>query len=181
MPVSRQEIESMMRHVRTAREQGRCDQCGYDWSIGHEDARAVINGSPRRCRELLADRWEEARKSPDEQTWSPSAYVWHMADAIGIWAERLEALAEDPASPIVGFDQDDLAAVRGYARLSPIAGLWALERRIDDWNAALQAHSLDRSFVHPDFGELTVGELVRWVAHDQFHHQWDIQRLIERS
>jgi hypothetical protein len=179
VPVSRQEMRSIMAHFETASRGGRCHECGYDWTLSVEDARGIVAGAPARCAELIGDRWEEARAKPDARTWSPSGYVWHMADAIGIWSERLAALASDPGSPLVGFDQDDLADVRGYDRLSPIAGVWAFERRVRDWNEALGSHpDPDRSLEHPDFGAWTIAAVIRWMGHDLFHHLHDIERIM---
>lgn len=178
MPVGPEEIESTKRHFATARAGGRCEECGFDWSASLQEAAGIITGSPRWCKDAIGDRLEDAVRPPGPGVWSPSAYVWHMADAIGVWAERLVALAHDPHHPITGFDQDDLADVRSYEKLSPVAALWALQRRVDDWNEALSGVTMDLRFEHPDFGPWNVAGVVRWMAHELYHHQHDIQRAL---
>jgi hypothetical protein len=86
-----------------------------------------------------------------------------------------------PLDPDSRVDQDDLATVRNYEQLSPSAGLWALHRRVTDFADALARHP-DRSwaFEHPDFGSWTIGEMVKWLAHEINHHHHDISRGMAR-
>lgn len=176
MPVAQEEIDSIMDHFAESQRGGKCRQCGFDWETPFDEARAVISSTPRRLRHLIGERADEARRSASVARWSPSAYVWHCADAIGIWAERLKAFADDPGSPFVGFDHEDLAEVRGYSELSPVAGLWALERRVADWDEALSDHEPTDELKHPDFGPWTIEGIVRWMAHECHHHEMDIER-----
>ena len=176
MPVTQEEISSIMNHFAESQRGGECRQCGFDWKTPFDEARSVISSTPRRFRHLMGGRSDEARTSASGASWSPSAYVWHCADALGIWAERLKAFADDPSSPFIGFDHEDLAAVRGYQDLSPVAGLWALERRVADWNEALSSHEPSDELKHPDFGPWTIEGIVRWLAHECRHHEMDIER-----
>jgi len=182
VPVSEEEIQSIMKMFETAAAGGRCEQCGFDWTITPEDAEKLILETPTVTATLIGDRWDDARRKPGPKTWSPTGYVWHMTDAIGIWAERLKAIADDPKAPIVGFDQDDLADVRGYDKLSPVAALWAFERRVRDFNDALELHpDREKPFDHPDFGSWSVAKVVVWMAHDLFHHTHDISQGMARE
>ena len=176
MSVAQEEIDSIMNHFAESQRGGECRQCGFDWKTPFDDARSVISSTPHRYQTLIGARMEEARTSAGGASWSPSAYVWHCADALGIWAERLKAFADDPSSPFVGFDHEDLAEVRGYLQLSPVAGLWALERRVADWDEALSAHDPSAQLKHPDFGPWTIEGVVRWMAHECRHHEMDIER-----
>ena len=176
MPITQDEISSIMNHFAESQRGGSCRQCGFDWKTPFDEARSVISSTPRRYRDLIGERPGKARTSANGASWSPSAYVWHCADTIGSWAERLTALSDDPGAAFVGFDQDDLAEVRGYQALSPVAGLWALERRVADWNEALSPHHPSDELNHPDFGPWTIEGIVRWLAHECSHHEMDIQR-----
>ncbi|HEV2755229.1 MAG TPA: DinB family protein [Actinomycetota bacterium] len=178
MPVTDAEVRRIMAHFDTSVAGGRCTWCSFDWTIGVEEAATIVGETPEWCRQAFEGRWEEARRKPAPELWSPSAYVWHMADAIGVWAERLVALAQDRERPLAGFDQDDLADVRRYEELSTRAGLWAFQRRVDDWNDARAAISPDTELLHPDFGPWTVAAVVRWMAHDLNHHRADITRAL---
>lgn len=174
--VTEEEIGRVMGHFRTSQEGGRCDHCGFEWSMPVSDALELVATSPARTRALLGQRWEDARKRHDPPLWSPSAYVWHMADAIGIWSERLVALKAEPDAPLVGFDQDLLAEVRSYDQLSPIAALWAYERRVQDFTESARLQEPSTAFVHPDFGPWTIGDVIKWMSHDMYHHEEDIRR-----
>jgi uncharacterized damage-inducible protein DinB len=176
--VTEEEVARIMDHFEVSKTGGRCPQCDFDWSMSPADARALIETSPARTRQLIADRWDDARKQLDPPWWSPSAYVWHMADALGIWSERFVAMDADPDNELVGFDQDMLAEVRSYDRLSPKAALWAYERRARDFTESADLHDPGKTFVHPDFGPWTIGDVVRWMAHDMYHHEEDIRRQL---
>lgn len=174
MPVTQEEVQRIMGHFAASQQRARCEWCGWDWTTSVPDAARVISGMPEWCAQAFEGRHADAQRKPSPELWSPSAYVWHMADAIGVWAERLVALAHEPDRPLAGFDQDDLGDVRKYEQLSPVAGLWAFAKRVDDWDEARTAISPDLAFVHPDFGPWTVGEVVKWMAHDLHHHRADI-------
>lgn len=176
--VTDEEVARVMEHFALSKEGGTCPQCGFDWAMPPDEARRLIATSPARTRELIGDRWADARRRHDPPLWSPSAYVWHMADALGIWSERFIALELDPDTGIVGFDQDLLAEVRSYDRLSPMAAMWAYERRARDFIETADRHEPDVSFIHPDFGPWTIGEVVRWLAHEMYHHEEDIRRQL---
>lgn len=181
MPITQEEEESIMGHFAESQRGGRCKQCGFDWKTPFDEARSIISNAPGRYRDRIGDRFEDARTTSTGATWSPSAYVWHCADILGIWAERLKALADDPESPFVGFDQDDLAEVRGYQKLSPVAGLWAFERRVADWNEVLSAHDPKDELDHPDLGPWTIEGIVVWLAHECRHHEVDIERGLDKA
>jgi hypothetical protein len=176
--VTDEEVARIMEHFAISKEGGTCARCGFDWKMSPAEARQLIDSSPGRTRDLIDDRWDDARRQHDPPWWSPSAYVWHMADALGIWSERFIAMELDPDNGLVGYDQDMLAEVRSYDRLSPMAALWAYERRARDFGEAADRHEPDERFVHPDFGPWTIGDVVRWMAHDMYHHEDDIRRQL---
>ncbi len=167
----------MIANYRNSAGSGVCSECGFDWSLTPEQAHEIVTPAPTRYGSLLHSRLKLATRKPAPEIWSPSAYVWHVADAIGIWAERLKGILGDSHSAIVPFDQDELAEVRGYEQLSPLVGLWALERRAGDWRAVLEEAGLkDVDFVHPEFGPWSVRRLLRYIAHEVSHHELDIKR-----
>lgn len=148
----------------------------FDFGVGVDEARRLIDGCPARIARILEGRNAARKPSPD--TWSPAGYVWHLADAIRAWGERLIGIGRDPAFRIVPFDQDELARVRGYDRLSPIVGLWALGRAVEDLDRALDEVDVRTPLEHPEFGAGTVADVVRWIAHEAHHHELDVRRGI---
>jgi hypothetical protein len=116
-------------------------------------------------------------------------YVSHVGDNLRIWAERLAGIVRGGSPEVGGYDQDALAAARGYASISLTSALWSLSRSVDDWldvvaevaEVAEAADALSRQpvLVHPERGPQSLVEVVRSNAHDAFHHQWDIQRALD--
>ena len=97
-----------------------CAVCGFSWDIPTDEARHMIEQAPERYRELLADG-SDIRPGAG---WSPSAYVWHVADVTRAWAERLHTLAHAPGGGWAGFDPDVLASARNYADLPAVTAPW---------------------------------------------------------
>lgn len=154
--------------------EGGCRECGFTWTLGVDEAVAHIRSAPQRYRSHLADRDGSARPAPD--VWSPSAYVWHLADAFRVWAERLHAIAADGQARLAGFDPDELAAVRAYDAQPQSAGLWTLSRAVGDLDAALEEVDAATTFSHPEWGPGDVGDVLRWLAHEAVHHELDVSR-----
>jgi hypothetical protein len=46
--------------------------------------------------------------------------------------------------------------------------------------ATATAHVQDQ-YRHPEFGQLTVTEVMRMIAHEVQHHAWDIQRCLNAA
>jgi hypothetical protein len=158
-----------------------CPECGFSWATPPQDAISLVTAAPQRYRTALAGHGEQPIRTPTVLPWAPISYLWHLADVLRISAERLWALSHDPQAPIIAYDPDQLADARHYARQSTAAGLWALERSTGDWlTEATTAHVGD-PYHHPEFGQLTVADLTRMIAHEAEHHALDIQRCLNAS
>ena len=59
-------------------------------------------------------------------TWSAKAYVFHVADNLRIFAERLEGVFAGGPITLAGYDQDQLAAARDYEAMSVQTALWSV-------------------------------------------------------
>jgi DinB family protein len=151
-----------------------CAGCEFPWDIDEPGAHLIIANSPGRYAGLLHGRDSTRKPAPD--VWSPAAYTWHIADVVRVWAERFWAHAYDASAPIVPFDQDALAEARGYEQSSSVAAVWALDRAVADWVTAIENVDAGRPFLHPEDGEMSVGDVVRWVAHEVHHHDLDVRR-----
>jgi len=151
-----------------------CRQCGYVWSISGDDALGAVADAPRAFAELLADR--DGTGTAEGLTWDARSYVWHVADNLRIWAERLSDLGPGERRAVAPYDQDELAAARRYDGM-PLAGaLWSLGQSAAQFVAAWSAAPADAALLHPEAGELGMVAVVRQVAHDTVHHQLDVSR-----
>jgi len=151
-----------------------CRECGYGWSITEADALAAIAGAPRAFADLLDGRDGTGR--PDDLVWDARSYVWHVADNLRVWAERLSGLRPGERRPVAAYDQDKLAAARRYDRMPLAGGLWSLGQSSSQFVAAWSAAPSTAVLVHPEAGELGMVAVVRQVAHDTVHHRFDVER-----
>lgn len=167
-----------LRWMRWPPPEARCAECGFSWSTPRAEALGLLHAATGRCVSALAER-QEPLDRVEPGTWSPSEYLAHLADALGICAERLVAVARVPGRPLVAYDQDELAVARRYARQSPAVSSWVLEQRAAEAAAVLDELDDDVEVVHEEDGPLTVGDLLRRAAHEAVHHELDIRRGLE--
>jgi len=157
-----------------------CRECGFEWSTPAEEADTIIAETPARYVDLL-DGQDGSARHPD-LTWTAGGYVWHVTDNFRIWSDRLAGIAGGSRSPIVPYDENELAASRGYNEMSVEGGLWALERAVGDYEVVVSLVDAmdDAVMLHPEFGDLPIIEVRRLIAHDAQHHGWDIERSVAR-
>jgi hypothetical protein len=138
-----------------------------------------VEGLPARLDELLS-AGAAGVEVPAGCSWSVVGYVFHVADNLRIFAERLEGVRAGGPTALVGYDENELAAARHYEELALPAGLWSLHQSVPLWAAACRtALAAQQGFRHSDYGELTASEIVRAPAHDALHHEWDVQRAVD--
>jgi hypothetical protein len=120
----------------------------------------------------LPSEWIHRDDGP--RTWSAFAIVGHLlhGDTTN-WLPRAQLIVEHGvAHPFVPFDR---VAMLGWEQ-EPLAGLLARFQATRSASLAtlsamaLTADDLDRRGLHPEFGEVTLGQLLAtWVAHDLTH------------
>lgn len=150
----------------------RCEVCGFDWTCSSSASLDVIRAAPGRYATLLDGR--DAMAPAADGGWNAAAYVWHLTDLVRSWSERWVQLRADPGSLLAGWDPDELAAARNYRNLPTAPALWALDHAT---MAFVQlSRELDHAtpFQHGDWGEGTVADGLRWLAHELVHHQLDV-------
>jgi hypothetical protein len=160
-----------------------CTQCGWSWprdAVSNIDTVSNIDyvrSVPEAYARLLDGR-SGAERHPD-LAWSVTGYVCHVGDNLRLWAERVAGVLRG-ADPRVGsYDQDALAAARGYAHL-PLAGaLWSLRFSVGFWVEVLtEATDAGVVVVHPTRGKQSATDIASNNAHDAHHHLWDIARSL---
>ena len=154
-----------------------CRECGFDWSQQPEDAITAVESLPDQFGVLLDGR--AGTEVAPGATWSAKAYVFHVADNLRIFAERLEGVFAGAPTTLAAYDQDQLAAARDYEAMSVQSALWSVRTATATWSAAAR-ESLTRSitYLHAERGELTASEITRGPAHDALHHLWDVTRAV---
>ena len=154
-----------------------CRECGFEWAQSPEAAIVAVEALPDRFAAQLAGCAGDER-GPGA-TWSAKAYVFHVADNLRIFAERLEGVAAGGSTAIAAYDQDQLAAARDYEAMSLPSAFWSLRTATVAWaQASRAAVARATTYQHAERGELTAAEIVRGPAHDALHHFWDVRRAV---
>jgi hypothetical protein len=138
----------------------------------------VLRRTPDALRAVLvdlADEWLHGREAPD--AWSPYQVCGHLLHIEqSDWIDRTRVILEHGTSRV-------FAPVDREAGFERFAG-WSVEQVLDEFAAARRSNleelsqllgpgDLERKGVHPDFGEVSLGQLLAtWVVHDLNHsHQ----------
>jgi hypothetical protein len=151
-----------------------CAACGFAWTGGADEALRLVAGGPERASALLGGRDGTVR--PEDGSWNASAYLYHLADLARGWSERWVQLRADPGSVLVPWDPDQLAEARNYVGMSTVAGLWSLSTATAALVALTEEVGPELAYAHGQWGRGTVGDAVRWLAHEYHHHLHDIDQ-----
>jgi hypothetical protein len=160
-----------------------CGECGFDWTQSPESVIEAVEALPEKFDALLAGCTGDETASdarPGEPIWSAKAYVFHVADNLRIFAERLEGVFAGAQPTLAAYDQDELAVARAYEAMSLPAASWSLRDATGTWSAAAR-ESLTRhdTYLHAERGELSAAEITRGPGHDALHHYWDVTRALQ--
>jgi hypothetical protein len=128
----------------------------------------IVESTPATIRRLtseLTDAQAHFRPAPGE--WSIVEIVGHLIDKTESWGERMRRIAVEDAPFLPGFDQDEYVQQRGYQQRTLADLLPRLEEL--QWTLVadlrrLPAQAWQRSGVHGERGQLTLGEACRIYA-----------------
>src|SRR3954454_7543995 len=162
-----------------------CRECGFDWSQPPEAVIAAVEELPDKFDAALAGHTGDERAphaNPGRPSWSAKAYVFHVADNLRIFAERLQGVFAGAPTTLAAYDQDQLAEARDYEAMSLPSALWSVRTATVTWAAAAR-ESLSRptTYQHAERGELNAAEITRGPAHDALHHYLDVTRAVANS
>jgi len=140
-----------------------------------ESARAILTRTPLVLDAMLADLpdgWLHGREAPD--AWSPYEVCGHLLHVEECdWIDRTKVILEHGTATV--FAPVDREA--GFTRFAfwPVRELldrFASVRKanLDELAVLLGPGDLERRGVHPDFGEVSLAQLLAtWVVHDLNH------------
>jgi hypothetical protein len=161
-----------------------CRECGLDWSSSPDSVIAAVEELPDKFDAALAEHTGDER-APDahlhQPSWSAKAYVFHVADNLRIFAERLDGVFAGAPTTLAAYDQDELADARNYEAMSVQSALWSLRMAVTTWSAATREALVRASvnYLHAERGELNAAEITRGTGHDALHHYWDVTRALQ--
>src|SRR2546423_10090663 len=140
-----------------------------------DDAVAILERTPASLTALLKDlpeRWVEAKEG--EGTWSAYDVIGHLIHGERTdWIPRARHILAGEAGPFEPFDRtaqfrdsagkslEELLATFAELRRENTTALRGMNLMVDDF---------DRRGLHPELGEVTLGQLIAtWVVHDLDH------------
>jgi len=140
-----------------------------------DDAVAILERTPASLSALLVglpETWVTATEG--DGTWSPYDVIGHLIHGERTdWITRARHILAGETRPFEAFDRtaqfteshgkslEELLATFGELRRESVAMLLGMNLRAED---------LDRKGLHPELGEVTLGQLLAtWVVHDLDH------------
>lgn len=151
-----------------------------------DDAIAVLERTPRSLRAMLSDlpeQWIHATEG--DGTWSPFDVVGHLVHGEHTdWIPRARHIMSGDTRPFAPFDRlghieasrgrslDELLDQFDRARAASLSELRAMN---------LTESDLNRTGTHPDFGTVTLAQLLAtWTVHD-LDHIVQVARVIAKA
>jgi hypothetical protein len=155
-------------------------------SFDLKEARAVLERTPVAVREMLLglpESWLTAREGPD--TWSPRDVVAHLAELEDQdWMGRVRWLLQHGESrPFTPIQRDAFLQKFDGWNVPRLLDAFAERRRrnLGDLDQlGIEAGDFARKGRHPDFGPVTLAQLLAtWTVHD-LNHVGQIVRVMAR-
>ena len=161
-----------------------CVECGLDPALlTIDEAAEIIGGIGPRYRAafgVVGDEPERLRAKPDPDVWSPLEYVVHLRDSVRYHGALTNRALKEDRPEFAAPDPDAIAQHEGYNDADPAEVLDSLEQQSTRFAArarSLSDDDIDRVVLRAG-NEITVGYMVRNVAHEGHHHLQDVQRLL---
>lgn len=158
-----------------------CPMCHKEHPHSIDQALAGMAATPRRLAQLaerLGPRKAASRPIPDK--WSAKEIITHLADCEVVYGFRYRKILAEPGTELVAFDQDRWAEGLRY-REQPVArtlaSFTALRGQHLSLFRLLPPEAWDRTGKHPEYGPLSLRQLVvHLVDHDR-NHTAQVERL----
>ena len=158
-----------------------CPICRRDHPETDARALAILSATPRRLQRLtssLSPRSSGAR--PVRDKWSTKEIIAHLNDCELIYGLRYRGLAADPGAPLAAFDQDVWAKELQYRKQPLKVGLdsfVALRKQNIALLKRLPKGVWTQVSPHPEYGTLSLRELVVHLAHHDRNHTAQVERI----
>jgi len=138
-------------------------------------ATAILSRTPRVLREVLVDLpdgWLHESDGPGR--WSPAEVLVHLIEGEReLWVPRMEAILNTPTGRFTPFEREanfDRARTESIEKLVAEFETLRTESLQTVRSRNLTAEDLSRTGIHPEFGEVTLSQLLAtWTAHDLAH------------
>ena len=164
------------------RRNARCPICRDSHAFPGGDPESVLRRTPATlARELRRAPRRLLARRPARGAWAVNEVVAHLADAEIALAFRVRKIAAERNPVLNAWDQDAWAEGLRYRASSPTAGLAAFRafRRANlDVLARVGRGRRTRSGRHPEYGKVTLGQLLAHIAHHDLTHVRQIRQTL---
>ncbi len=142
----------------------------------------LLAAAPARLAKLLKDvSAAQARKRPAPEKWSVGEIVTHLADTEVAVGYRIRAIAGQPGTPIIGFDQDAWVTALHYDQREMKKSL-AQYRAVREANVAVLKRLTPEQWKsygnHSERGQETLETVVKMLAGHDLNHSKQIERIL---
>jgi DinB superfamily len=148
----------------------------YDRAMNYEDVRTQLARTPAVLNELLRGAPERLwRATEGPGTWSPAEIVCHLLHGEDDdWIPRIRLIVEQGGrTPFTTFDREGGMNKYGSERPERLLALFETARHtslavVDGWR--ISDSMLALTGIHPELGQVTLGQLLAcWATHDAAH------------
>jgi uncharacterized damage-inducible protein DinB len=161
-----------------------CPMCKkyHDYTIDGALKRLAATG--RRLEKLvskLSPKRAAARPTPGK--WSPKEILCHLADCEIVYGLRYRKIISEPGGVLVAFDQEAWARGLNYREQSLKQAIGTF-RVVRDGNVnllkSLPKSAWNKAGKHPDYGVLTLRQIVVHIADHDKNHVAQVERLLQK-
>jgi len=151
----------------------------YAEDLGSRDALEALSETPQKIRSLVekwpADRWE---KSYAPGKWSARRLLVHLAQTELALTTRVRFAASQDGYVAQPFSQDAWIALDDHADAATALNAYTALRRLNlAMFKGLTPARRQRTFTHPEYGDLTPDWVAAQLAGHDIHHLKQLQRI----
>jgi uncharacterized damage-inducible protein DinB len=142
----------------------------------------INRATPVILRSLVRGLDREATRRAGEGEWAVIQVVAHLADAEERAVERVRVMSREDQPQLFGYDQEELAELRGYLEMDLGELLDRFERLRAERVAllsALDTAGWSRIGVHDQYGPITIHALMAHMAKHDAVHLAQVARLVD--
>lgn len=158
-----------------------CPICQKDHAYTTSEALRMLAATPRRLEKLAAAIGpNRAARKPAPDKWSAKEIICHLADCELTYGFRYRKIIAEPAPALVPFDQEAWAKNLQYQAqpLKPALAMFAALRNGHvSLLKSLPPEIWDKTGQHPDYGALTLGQIVSHLVQHDLNHIAQVERL----
>ena len=162
-----------------------CPMCHREHSYTVPEAVANMASTPKKLEGLTSSSSpKRVGKRPAPDKWSAKEVISHLADCELVYGLRYRKILAEPGAALVAFDQDAWAKGLNYggqALKNSLAGFSALRGGHIALFKSLPASAWDQGGQHPEYGTLTLRQLVVHLADHDKNHVAQVERLCPPS